>query len=190
MFDFELISRIYKNFFEGKEESLYSSVNIEKLIYQNIQTNKNLWDLEDSARMRHLGTEHVAEAKQKIDKQNHCRNDQIRAMDRAIALELSVTSLASRELFYSESPGMIIDRLAILHLKFFTIKELIELIEEDDLRADYRTKEQIIQNQINNIGNFIDRYVKNLKTKKVYYEIQEPVKIYNDERVRKYIKLK
>lgn len=81
---------------------------------------------------------------------------------------------------------MIIDRLSIIFIKLSIVRKLILLIEEDDLRSEYVAKEKVLDNQINNIGQFFDMYIERLVNKDVFFEIQQPVKIYNDERVRKY----
>ena len=153
-----------------------------------METNQKLWDLEDSARMVELGPEHVAAVKQEIDKNNQIRNDLIREIDTEITNQIQLVPLKSQEQFYSESPGMIIDRLAILYIKLSVIRDLSSLIKEADLLEEYRAKENIILSQVNLLSNFLDSYFDKLKRKKVFFEIQQPVKIYNDKRVEEYIK--
>lgn len=62
------------------------------------------------------------------------------------------------------------------------------MIDEDYLRLEYLEKEKILKGQIESIGNFLDLYMERLLKKEIFFEIQQPVKIYNDARVRKYIK--
>jgi len=62
------------------------------------------------------------------------------------------------------------------------------VIREDDIKLEYLEKEKILVGQIESIGNFLDLYIERLLKKEVFFEIQQPVKIYNDTRVRKYIK--
>jgi len=153
-----------------------------------METNLEQWGLEDSARMTELGSEHVAKTKQEIDKNNQIRNDLIREMDIEIAKQIDISS-GSQEQFYSESPGMIIDRLSILFIKLAVIRGLLLVIKENDLQEEYKEKENIILKQIDHIGKFLDAYFARLERKEVFFEVQQAVKIYNDERVRKYIKL-
>ena len=151
--------------------------------------NQKLWDLEDSARMIEFGSEHVAITKREIDKSNQIRNDLIREIDTEIGNQMRVIPPNSQEQFYSESPGVIIDRLSILYIKLSVIKNLLLVIEEEDLKKEYREKEKIILGKINRLGNFLDSYINKLKDKEAFFEVQQPVKIYNDTRVKKYIKL-
>ncbi|OGZ76921.1 MAG: hypothetical protein A3G45_00450 [Candidatus Staskawiczbacteria bacterium RIFCSPLOWO2_12_FULL_37_15] len=75
-----------------------------------------------------------------------------------------------------------------IDVKLSVIQKLLLVIKEDDLKVEYREKEKIILDQIKNIGQFYDRYMEKLVNKEVFFEIQHPVKIYNDLRIRKYIK--
>ncbi len=186
--NFSAISEIFSDFIKnpGKHQSYEDRFS--QLVFSIIGVNKTLWNLEDSARLLELGDRHVAEAKKGIDLNNQDRNNLIREVDIEISKRLRIVS-NSPDKFYSESPGMIIDRLSIIFLKLSTIQELLSIIREDDLKTEYKEKEKIILNQIKNIGQFYDRYIDRLINKEVFFEIQQPVKIYNDERVKGYIKM-
>jgi len=157
------------------------------LVKSSIETNQKQWKLEDLARKKELGSEHVAKTKQEIDKSNQIRNDLIREIDIAITNHMRVVQLDSIEQFCSESPGMIVDRLAILYIKLSVIRKLLAVIEEKDLIKEYKEKEKIILKQINLLGSFLDLYFDKLKRGKIFFEIQQPVKLYNDKRIEKYI---
>ena len=187
MHNIKTISKIFSDVLDGTSTDLESGDQLGRLIRLNMETNLEQWDLEDSARMTELGSEHVAKTKQEIDKNNQIRNDLIREMDIEIAKQIDISS-GSQEQFYSESPGMIIDRLSIMHIKMKVIRNLLLVIKENDLQEDYKEKEKIIQKQIDHIGKFLDMYFTRLECKEVFFEVQQAVKIYNDERVRKYIK--
>lgn len=183
---FSKISEIFSNFIKtSNAEGVYKD-NVQKLIYRLIKTNKILWDLEDSARLSELGDSHVAKAKKDIDISNQQRNDLIREIDALLYNHFDV-SRAGKESFYSESPGMIIDRLSIIFIKLSVVQQLISYIEEADLKSEYLEKEKILLSQIESLGNFLDFYIERLLRKEVFFEIQQAVKIYNDKRVKKYI---
>jgi len=183
---FSKISAIFSNFIKNpKVDSIYD--NVQKLVYLIIKINKTLWNLEDSARLSELGDKHVAEVKKNIDIYNQQRNDLIREIDTVLRRLLDV-SRGVKESFYSESPGMIIDRLSIIFIKLAVVQKIISVIREDDIKLEYLEKEKILVGQIESIGNFLDLYIERLLKKEVFFEIQQPVKIYNDTRVRKYIK--
>lgn len=184
---FSKISTIFSNFIKNPEVDSINDDEIQKLVYLLIKINKTLWDLEDSARLSELGDGHVANVKKNIDIYNQQRNDLIREIDTVLHKLLNVSQEA-KESFYSESPGMIIDRLSIIFIKLSVVQKIIAVIEEDDLRLEYLEKERVLAGQIESIGNFLDLYTERLLKKEVFFEIQQSVKIYNDARVRKYIK--
>ncbi|MCX6715786.1 MAG: DUF4254 domain-containing protein [Candidatus Taylorbacteria bacterium] len=187
MHNIKTISKIFSDVLDGISADFESGDQLSRLIRLNMETNLKLWDLEDSARMTELGSDHVARAKQEIDKNNQIRNDLIREMDTEIAKQINISS-GNQEQFYSESPGMIIDRLSILFIKLAVIRGLLLVIKENDLQEEYKEKENIILKQIDQIGKFLDAYFARLERKEVFFEVQQAVKIYNDERVRKHIK--
>ncbi|MBU2472699.1 DUF4254 domain-containing protein [Patescibacteria group bacterium] len=191
MFDFKIISKIFSDFLNGTSDisDFKSKARLVNLIRSDIETNQKLWNLEDSARMIELGSEHIASAKQEIDKNNQIRNDLIMKIDVEIVNQMQIVPLDSQEQFYSESPGIIIDRLAILYIKLSIIRDLLLIIKEEDLRKEYRKKEDVILEQVNRLGNFLDSYFSKLRNKEVFFEVQQPVKIYNDNRIKRYIKL-
>jgi len=186
MIDTTTISNIFFKFLEGKNDQTERHDRLLECIRANIETNSEMWSLEDRARMDEYGSEHVASTK-KIDERNQHRNDLICKIDTEITNRLQVTPLTSVDRYYSETPGMIIDRFAILHIKLSVIQKLIIRIQEKELREDYREKEKEMGRQIESLGSFLDRYFHKLKKNEVYFEVQPPVKIYNDTRVRKYI---
>ena len=181
------ILSIFSDFIKKPEEDSMHDDEVQRLVYLIIKANKTLWDLEDSARLPELGDGHVASAKKNIDIYNQQRNDLIRKIDTALDRLLDV-SRGFEDSFYSESPGMIVDRLSIIFIKLSVVQKMISLIEEDSLRLEYLKKEKILLSQIKSIGNFLDLYIERLLKKEVFFEIQQSVKIYNDARVRKYIK--
>lgn len=191
MLNFKTISKIFSDFLDGAPVALDRSheTKLMYLVKSNIETNQKIWDLEDSTRMTELGSESVATTKQEIDKNNQIRNDLIKEIDIEISNQIQIVPLDSMERFYSESPGMIIDRLAILYIKLSVIRSLLSVIEEEDLKEEYKNKKKIISEQINHIGIFLDSYLKKLECREVFFGIQQPVKIYNDKRVKEYIKL-
>lgn len=186
MLNLKDISKIFLDFLDGTLSVFEPEDQLSRLIRLNMETNRKIWDLEDSARMTEFGLKHMVAAKQEINKNNQIRNDLIKEIDTEIVKQMDVSHGLQKQ-FCSESPGMIIDRLAVLFIKLSVIRDLLPLIREKKLQEEYREKENIILRQINIIGNFLDSYLSKLLCKEVFFEIQQPVRLYNDKRIRKYI---
>lgn len=131
--NFKIISKIFSDFITNPSASSEYKEKLNQLIGLNIKTNQELWNLEDLARMAELGSEHVATTKQEIDKNNQSRNDLIREIDIEIVDQIGASSV-HQERFYSESPGMIIDRLAILFIKLSVIRDLLSVPPSETYR--------------------------------------------------------
>lgn len=185
MINFKKISDIFNKFLSN------GSIEISKdsdLISQIIKINKKLWELEDIARMKELGVENISSTKSEIDKNNQLRNDVIQKIDMFIETLLNNTDLHNMDKYFSETPGMIIDRLSIMFIRKSEINKIVDLIIDRGLKSEYFVKESIVDDQIKQLGSFLDIYFKKVKNKNAYFEIQKAVKIYNDDRIKTYIK--
>lgn len=185
----KIISQIYLTFIKGPSKVYQSKDELKQLIGSIIEINYKLWKLEDSARMEELGAEHVAAIKKRIDQNNQIRNNFIRDIDIKIVSDMKIKSFCAQEQFYSESPGMILDRLAILFIKLSVIRELLSIIKESNLKKEYKKKETMALKQVKCLNYFLDSYFNKLKKREIFFEVQYPIKIYNDSRVKKYLKM-
>jgi hypothetical protein len=94
---------------------------IQQLHFHNFQ----LWHSEDEARRRDVSDAEIARHKRDIDKHNQLRNDTIEKLDKHIADVLARNGIEPDESaeMNSETPGSIVDRLSILSLKIYHMKE-------------------------------------------------------------------
>lgn len=150
-----------------------------RLVQENHQRNFELWHEEDVARRDDLGFERVYKAKRAIDRFNQERNNFIEEMDKAL-----VTTLKPKESGCpknSETPGMIIDRLSILALKEFHMREETERQDaSDEHRSNCSAKLARILHQrgdlTQSLGELVEAVTAGTRTFAVYYQF----KMYND----------
>lgn len=169
-----------------------SSVNVDEseisqLLVDCFETNKTLWQLEDVSRMHYLGFENVAKAKMEIDLVNQKRNEIISQLDLLLDKHLGNVPVQSLEKYYSESPGMLIDRIAILFLRHHFLSQLLNMIADNELRSEYLEKEKLLSQNLYDLGCFLDAYFSKILKQKIYFKIYKPLKLYNDQRVKPYI---
>ena len=155
------------------------------LVHSCRQVNKGLWHFEDQARMKDCRPR-IAHIKEEIDSHNQERNNLIHQMDSFFATMLMEGTPGGR--FYAESPGMIIDRMAILHIKKKKLEELLPLIEETELQHEYYKRAATVTQQLDDLGGFLDTYLAEVAAGKVFFRVYGPTKMYNDERIWKYIR--
>ncbi len=185
---YQNISDVFQNYLSETFKELMAENEIDNLLHDCIADNQRLWKLEDVARMHHFGFESVAKAKMEIDIVNHKRNETINKLDSLLDKLLCNTPLESPAKFYSESPGMLIDRLAILFLKQNFLKQLIDQIDDKPIKSEYLEKERLLNQNITDLGLFTDLYFDRIRKGETFFKIYQPLKIYNDQRVIGYIK--
>ena len=100
-------------------------------------TNVRLWHEEDEARRPDVDDGVIAGVKRRIDRLNQRRNDLIEAIDEAMTSVLEAAGVEPRQgsRLHSETPGAIIDRLSILALKIYHMREEAE---RGDAAASHR----------------------------------------------------
>ena len=181
---YQYISKVFYHYLSETSKEFEAENELDKLFLDCIADNKQLWKLEDVARMHHLGFEFVAKAKMRIDIVNQRRNETINKLDSLLDQHLCNVQLESPSNFYSESPGMLIDRLAILFIKQNFIRKLIDEINDKHIRSEYKEKEQQLIQNITDLGMFTDLYFDRIRNGETFFKIYKPLKVYNDERVK------
>jgi len=166
---------IRRDFSEFKDNFLKKSLEI-------LEANYNLWHLEDLARDKNASDSVIANVKRKIDRENQLRNDRIEQLDILIDNFLKENQIVSKtDISNSETPGSIVDRLTILSLKIYHMKEQTV---RDDVSAEHifscKRKMEILILQRSDLGKalnlLIDEILSGEKKHKIYYQF----KMYND----------
>ena len=149
------------------------------LVQENHLRNFQLWHEEDIARRDDLGSVRVHHAKRAIDRFNQERNNFIEEMDKVLVAALNPLEAGVPR--NSETPGMMIDRLSILALKEFHMRE--EAVRADASEAHRATcaeKLARISRQRADltqcVGELLAEVAAGTRTFAVYYQF----KMYND----------
>jgi hypothetical protein len=160
-------------------EPCAGSEGFDHLVQQNHYFNFMLWHEEDIARRDDLGSERVHQAKRAIDHYNQQRNNFIEEMDKVLVADLQPAESGCPK--NSETPGMIVDRLSILALKEFHMREEAERSDaSNDHRANCSAKLVRILHQRSDLtqclGELIEATIVRTRSFSVYYQF----KMYND----------
>ena len=161
------------------EEPTATGSGFELLVAENHLRNFSLWHEEDVARRNDLGAERVMQAKRAIDAFNQQRNNFIEEMDKVLVAELQPNESGVPK--NSETPGMMIDRLSILALKEYHMREETEREDVDEKHiASCSEKLARITLQRGDLvrcfEELLDEVKKGTRSFSVYYQF----KMYND----------
>lgn len=144
--------------------------------------NYTLWHLEDQARRRDVADSVIAEVKRNIDLNNQKRNDTVETLDELVTSELAGRGLPDADApLHSETVGSIIDRLSVLALKIYHVKEETERREtEAGYRARSQAKLEILIEQRIDLATCLDQLLQEVCTGRRRVKVYRQFKLYND----------
>ena len=152
--------------------------------------NFQLWHEEDIARSPAVTDQRIAEVKRAIDRFNQARNDAIEKVDDWLVEELArrgVTA-APEAPAATETPGAAIDRLSILELRRFHMREQIE---RADASVEHREKAAarmvVLDMQRTNLVEAIDRLLAEIFSAQRPLRVFRQMKMYNDPTMNPYL---
>ena len=150
-----------------------------RLVEENHRHNFLLWHEEDTARRDDLGSAAVHRAKRAIDRHNQARNDCIERMD--AALMASLPPFPSDAPLHSETPGMMIDRLSILALKEYHMREESHRSTATEThRQTCAGKLTILQQQRADLAACLTELMDDLHAGRRRFALYRQFKMYND----------
>ena len=152
-------------------------------IGQEHLTNIRLWHEEDEARRPDVGDEVIAGVKRRIDALNQRRNDLIEAIDESMAavLERHAVDPDSDCRLHSETPGAIIDRLSILALKIFHMRQETE---REDAAVEHRRvcaeRLDVLERQRSDLAGCLESLFEEFLAGRATFRRYRQFKMYND----------
>lgn len=157
-------------------------------IETNHKYNTLLWNEEDKARRTDVEPAEIAASKRLIDQYNQKRNDAVEAIDEAILAELGDFPQARGARLNSETAGAMIDRLSILSLKIFHMREQTQ---RRDASADHiatcSAKLQRLLVQRQDLGSCFDQLLDDAREGRAYFKVYRQFKMYNDPTLNPYL---
>ena len=161
-----------------------------KLACKQHSFNYLLWHEEDVARSPDLGDSRIAAAKRAIDRYNQLRNDWIEEMDTALSemLQRKGISAADGAPMNTETPGSAIDRLSILALRLYHLREQLDRSDvSTEHLASVQRKIDICLLQQEDLSRSLCQLLEEIADGRKRHRTYRQFKMYNDPSLNPYI---
>lgn len=159
----------------------YDEGTIENRLYLKCWIDTVQWHFEDLIRDPHIAPEEGMSLKRRIDRSNQDRTDLVEQIDSYFRQLYSDVKVAEDATINTESPAWAVDRLSILALKIYHMKEQAE---RTDASAEHiekcKGKLNILLEQQVDLGSAIDQLLEDIKAGRKYMKVYRQMKMYND----------
>ncbi len=149
-----------------------------------------LWHEEDIARSPTVNDAEIAAVKRAIDKYNQARNDAIELVDDYLVAELGGRGIeaAADAPAATETPGAAIDRLSILELRRYHMREQIDRADATpEHRQKAASRMEVLDRQRANLIAAIDHLLGEIFSGRRPLRVFRQMKMYNDPTMNPYL---
>lgn len=168
---------VYQSF-----ENPYSKEEIEHLLYRKNWIDTVQWHYEDIIRDPDINPTDALVLKRKIDASNQDRTDLVEFIDSYFLKKYQSVEVKPNATINTESPAWAIDRLSILALKIYHMKE--EATRSDAAlahREKCQAKLEVLLEQKSDLSLAIDQLLADIESGIKYMKVYKQMKMYNDE---------
>jgi FtsZ-binding cell division protein ZapB len=159
----------------------YEEGSIENLLYLKNWIDTVQWHLEDIIRDPDISPEKALAIKHRIDSSNQDRTDLVEKIDDWFMASCKDVPLEDGASMNTETPAWAIDRLSILQLKIYHMKEESErLSASPEHRKKCREKLSVLLDQNKDFSSAIETLLEDLQSGRKYMKLYRQMKMYND----------
>ena len=159
----------------------YERDSIENRLYLKCWIDTVQWHFEDIIRDPHIDPAEALALKHRIDRSNQDRTDLVEQIDSYFRQKYSDVNVLPDARINTESPAWAIDRLSILALKIYHMKEQAERTDaSDEHRQKCQTKLNVLLEQQVDLGTAIDQLLEDIAAGRKYMKVYRQMKMYND----------
>lgn len=159
----------------------YDRDSIENRLYLKCWIDTVQWHLEDIIRDPHIEPLEALKLKRCIDRSNQDRTDLVEQIDSYFRMKYSDVNVLPDATINTESPAWAVDRLSILALKIYHMREQVE---RTDATAEHKEKcskklDVLLEQQVD-LSTAIDQLLDDIQAGKKYMKVYRQMKMYND----------
>ncbi len=162
-------------------QNQYRISSIEHLLYLKCWIDTVQWHMEDVVRNPEIDPVEGLKWKRRIDVSNQERTDVVEYIDSYFLEEYKDIKPKADARVNSESPAWVIDRLSILALKVYHMKEeTLRTDATEEHKALCTQKLNILLNQQADLSNSLDELLQDIESGDKYMRVYKQMKMYND----------
>ena len=159
----------------------YERDTIEISLYTKCWIDTVQWHLEDIIRDPHIDPVEALALKRRIDSSNQDRTDLVEEIDSYFRQTYSEVKPQADARLNTESPAWAVDRLSILALKIWHMKEQTERTDADaEHIARCQAKLAVLLEQQKDLSTAIDQLLEDIEAGRKYMKVYRQMKMYND----------
>lgn len=159
----------------------YDRDSIEFNLYMKCWIDTVQWHLEDIIRDPHIDLADALSLKRRIDHSNQDRTDLVEQIDTYFRQQYSNIKPLPDARLNTESPAWAIDRLSILALKIYHMKEQAERKDAtEEHRKKCAAKLDVLLEQQKDLSLAIDQLLEDIEAGRKYMKVYRQMKMYND----------
>ena len=139
------------------------------------------WHLEDIIRDEHIDPVEALALKRRIDRSNQDRTDLVEEIDTYFRQQYAGVTVKDDATINTESPAWAIDRLSILALKIWHMREQTERTDADAAHvAKCQAKLDVLLEQRIDLTTAIDQLLDDIAAGRKFMKVYRQMKMYND----------
>ena len=154
---------------------------IENKLYLKCWIDTVQWHLEDIIRDPHIDPVEALLLKRRIDRSNQERTDLVEQIDSHFLQLYADVKVQPDATINTESPAWAIDRLSILALKIYHMREQAERTDADEQHLERcRQKLAVLLEQQIDLSTAIDQLLADIEAGRKFMKVYRQMKMYND----------
>ena len=154
---------------------------IENRLYLKCWIDTVQWHFEDIIRDPQINPAEALVLKRRIDKSNQDRTDLVVQIDSYFREVYKDVKVQDDARINTESPAWAVDRLSILALKIYHMKEQVERPEASaEHKAKCQAKLNVLLEQQVDLSTAIDQLLEDIEAGRKYMKVYRQMKMYND----------
>ena len=159
----------------------YAEGSLEAIFYAKNWVDAVQWHLEDIIRDPEIDPREALELKRRIDRSNQVRTDMVEDIDTWFRDKYKDVAPLPEATINTESPAWALDRLSILALKIWHMREQAERADaSEEHKARSAAKLAVLLEQRDDLTQAIDTLLDDIQDGKKYMKVYRQMKLYND----------